>query len=83
LWNSYARIVEALPNGKLPDPGHSSPAARTAPDRGSIQANWALFNYVAVESDDYGTLYKIGITNLSAEKRFPAADLARIRIVKT
>ena len=27
-------------------------------------------------------LYKIGITNLSVEKRFPTADRARIRIVK-
>ncbi len=41
-----------------------------------------MLYYVAVATDDGDTRYKIGITNLSVEKRFPAADLARIRIVK-
>ncbi len=39
--------------------------------------------YLAVTTDDGGTLYKIGITNLSVERRFSTFDLARIRIVKT
>ena len=42
-----------------------------------------LLYYIAVTTDDGDTRYKIGITNLSVERRFPAADLARIRIVKT
>lgn len=39
--------------------------------------------YLSVTTDDGDTLYKIGITNLSIQKRFPTLDLARIRIVKT
>ena len=42
-----------------------------------------MLYYVAVTTDDGDTRYKIGITNLSVKRRFPAADLARIRIVKT
>ena len=42
----------------------------------------SLLYYVAITSGDGNTVYKIGITNHSIEKRFPAADLARIRIVK-
>jgi len=42
-----------------------------------------LLYYVAVTTDDGDTRYKIGITNLTVEKRFPARDLARIRIVNT
>ena len=42
-----------------------------------------MLYYVAVTTDDGDTRYKIGITNLTVKKRFPAADLARIRIVKT
>jgi hypothetical protein len=42
-----------------------------------------ILYYIAVTTDDGGLRYKIGITNLTVEKRFPAADLARIRIVKT
>ncbi len=41
-----------------------------------------LLYYLAITTDDGETRYKIGITNLSVEKRFPAADLARIRVVK-
>lgn len=41
-----------------------------------------LLYYLAITTDDGGTRYKIGITNLSVEERFPAADLARIRVVK-
>jgi hypothetical protein len=39
--------------------------------------------YIAIETDDGDTRYKIGITNTTVAKRFPAPDLARIRIVKT
>jgi len=42
-----------------------------------------MLYYIAVATDDGDTLYKIGITNLSVERRFPRPDLARIRIVKT
>ncbi len=42
-----------------------------------------ILYYVAVTTDDGDTRYKIGITNLTVKRRFPAADLARIRIVKT
>jgi hypothetical protein len=36
-----------------------------------------------VATDDGDTRYKIGITNLTVEQRFPTTDLARIRVVKT
>ena len=39
--------------------------------------------YIAVSTDDGDTLYKIGITNTSVKSRFPALDLARIRVVRT
>jgi hypothetical protein len=42
----------------------------------------SLLYYIAITIDDEQNLYKIGITNLSVEKRFPTADRARIRIVK-
>jgi hypothetical protein len=38
--------------------------------------------YIAVKTDDGRILYKIGITNLTIERRFPVADRARIRVVK-
>ena len=38
--------------------------------------------YIAVSADNRQTLYKIGITNLSVEKRFPVLDRAKIRIIK-
>ena len=41
-----------------------------------------ILYYIAITSDTGETLYKIGITNLSLEKRFPVLDRARIRIVK-
>ena len=37
--------------------------------------------YIAVSADNRQTLYKIGITNLSVEKRFPVLDRAKIRII--
>jgi hypothetical protein len=42
-----------------------------------------LLYYIAVTTDDGNPLYKIGITNLSIDRRFPSADRARIRIIKT
>ena len=42
-----------------------------------------LLYYIAVATDDGDTRYKIGITNNTVAGRFPPADLARIRIVKT
>ena len=50
---------------------------------GFDQTKLGLLYYIAVTTDDGDTLYKIGITNLSIQKRFPTLDLARIRIVKT
>lgn len=42
-----------------------------------------LLYYLAVMTDEGKTLYKIGITNLTVEKRFRLSDLARIRVIKT
>ena len=50
---------------------------------GFDQTKPGLLYYIAVTTDDGDTRYKIGITNLSVERRFPTLDLARIRIVKT
>ena len=50
---------------------------------GFDQTKPALLYYLAVVTDSDETLYKIGITNLTVQKRFPTVDLARIRVVKT
>jgi hypothetical protein len=50
---------------------------------GFDQTKPALLYYIAVVTDEEETLYKIGITNLSVRERFPSADLARIRVIKT
>jgi len=50
---------------------------------GFDQTKAALLYYLAVQTDNDETLYKIGITNLTVHKRFPSVDLARIRVVKT
>ena len=42
-----------------------------------------LLYYLAITTDNGGTRYKIGITNLTVEERFRGADRARIRVVKT
>jgi len=42
----------------------------------------ALLYYLAITTDCGNTRYKIGITNLSIEKRFRGRDLARIRVIK-
>jgi len=49
---------------------------------GFAQAKPALLYYLAVLTHSGETLYKIGITNLTVQERFPAADLARIRVIK-
>ncbi|MET0105530.1 MAG: DUF723 domain-containing protein [Sedimenticola sp.] len=49
---------------------------------GFDQTKPGLLYYLAVTTDVGDTLYKIGITNLTIEKRFPTLDLARIRIIK-
>ena len=41
-----------------------------------------ILYYIAITSDTGEILYKIGITNLSVEKRFPVIDREKIRIVK-
>ena len=41
-----------------------------------------ILYYIAITSDTGEILYKIGITNLSVEKRFPVLDRKRMRIVK-
>ena len=48
---------------------------------GFDQTKPALLYYLAVQTDSKETLYKIGITNLTVEKRFPNTDLARIRVI--
>lgn len=50
---------------------------------GFDQTKAALLYYLAVLTDNNETLYKIGITNLTVQKRFPSIDLARIRILQT
>jgi len=50
---------------------------------GFDQTKPGLLYYLVVTTDDGDTLYKIGITNLTVDKRFPTLDLARIRIVIT
>ena len=50
---------------------------------GFDQTKPALLYYLAVLTDDNETLYKIGITNLTVQKRFPNIDLARIRVITT
>lgn len=50
---------------------------------GFDQTKPALLYYLAVRTDKDETLYKIGITNLTVQKRFPNVDLARIRVIKT
>jgi hypothetical protein len=50
---------------------------------GFDQTKPGILYYIAVLTDNNETLYKIGITNLTVEKRFPNADLARMRIIKT
>ena len=41
-----------------------------------------MLYYIAITPENGQTLYKIGITNHSVEKRFPVKDRARIRILK-
>ena len=41
-----------------------------------------ILYYIAITSENGQTLYKIGITNLTVEKRFPVIDRKKIRIVK-
>lgn len=50
---------------------------------GYDQTKPGLLYYLAVTTNNSETLYKIGITNLTVEKRFPNADLARIRVIRT
>jgi hypothetical protein len=49
---------------------------------GFDQTKPALLYYIAVKTDGGETLYKIGITNLTIQHRFPMPDRARIRVVK-
>lgn len=69
---------EQAPNGHLVGKGCADCA-----ESGFNPSKPGLLYYLAVATDDDNTLYKIGITNLTVEKRFPTLDLARIRIVKT
>ena len=66
------------PNSHLNGSGCSDCA-----DTGFNPSERGLLYYIAVTTDDGDTRYKIGITNYTVEKRFPALDLARIRIIKT
>jgi hypothetical protein len=50
---------------------------------GFDQTKSGLLYYIAVATNDGGTLYKIGITNLSIKRRFSRIDRDRIIIVKT
>jgi hypothetical protein len=74
---SEGHTWEAKPNNILN--GRGCPGCA---ETGFDPSEPGILYYIAVTTDDGDTRYKIGITNLSVEKRFPAADLARIRIVK-
>lgn len=50
---------------------------------GFDQTKAAILYYIAVDTDQGETLYKIGITNLSIERRFPVVDRMRIRVLHT
>ena len=94
----YSRADYVTSHGKVeiicPEHGSfwQSPATHTMGNKagcpgcavsGFDQTKPALLYYLAVQTDNDETLYKIGITNLSVQKRFPSLDLARIRVVKT
>lgn len=49
---------------------------------GFDQTKPGLLYYIAVATDDGSTLYKIGITNLSIERRFLSVDREHIRVIK-
>ncbi|WP_019029054.1 hypothetical protein [Colwellia piezophila] len=49
---------------------------------GFDQTKSGILYYIAVNKDDGGILYKIGITNLTIHRRFSSKDLARIRVIK-
>lgn len=91
-------LVEYFTNSKkvkivCPDHGLFSQAPNVHIDQRSGCADCAqsgfnpskagLLYYLAITSENGDIRYKIGITNRSVEARFPAADLARIRVVKT
>lgn len=91
-------LVEYVKNSKnvkiiCPDHGLFSQLPAVHIDRKSGCPNCAktgfnpsepgLLYYLAITTDGGDTRYKIGITNLSVEKRFRGADLTRIRVVKT
>lgn len=94
----YSRAEYVTSHGKVeiicPEHGSfwQSPATHTMGNKagcpgcavsGFDQTKPALLYYLAVVTDSDETLYKIGITNLTVHKRFPSADLARIRVIKT
>lgn len=94
----YSNVIYATAHEKVeiicPEHGSfwQSPATHTMGNKagcpgcavsGFDQTKSGILYYIAVQTDDDETLYKIGITNLSVEKRFPNADLARIRTIKT
>lgn len=49
---------------------------------GFDQTKPGILYYLAITTDSRDTLYKIGITNLTVERRFPNLDLTRIRIIR-
>ena len=75
---SEGHIWSATPNSILNGRGCPDCA-----ETGFNPSEPGILYYIAVTTDDGDTRYKIGITNLSVKERFTAADLARIRIVRT
>ena len=93
----YSRADYVTSHGKVeiicPEHGSfwQSPATHTMGNKagcpgcavsGFDQTKPALLYYLAVMTDSDETLYKIGITNFTVQKRFPSVDLARIRVIK-
>ena len=85
--NNRTRITIICPNhGPFQQTGSHHLSARGCPgcaETGFNPSEPGLLYYIAVTTDEIDTLYKIGITNTSVERRFPGPDLARIRVVKT
>lgn len=93
---SQVAYIAATDKVKIICPEHGAfwqaPAAHTMGSKsgcpgcavsGFDQTKPAILYYLAVQTDNDETLYKIGITNLTVQKRFPTLDLARIRVINT
>lgn len=70
---------EQIPNDHI---GQQASGCPDCAETGFNPKKPGLLYYLAIDTDDSDTCYKIGITNLSVEKRFRGSDLSRIRVIK-